>query len=352
MPLKVADFDYPLDKSLIAQDPLERRDRSRLMVMSRRDAAISHHLFAELPRLLRAGDLLVLNDTRVIPARFHCRRPSGGRIEGLFCREEAAGRWEVLLKGATRCRDGERLALERIEGVELVLTGDLGHGRWTVSVNPPRQAVEVLNRAGMTPLPPYIRGGREHAGDRERYQTVYAAAPGAVAAPTAGLHFTPALLEELSAHGIGQAYLTLHVGLGTFNPVKAEELAAHKMHAEWYDLPAATAEALNSARAKGGRIVAVGTTTLRVLETAAATGDLFAAGKGWTDIFIYHPYCFRAVDALVTNFHLPRSTLLMLVAAFCSPGDENGLPAILRAYAAAAERRYRFFSYGDAMLIE
>jgi len=376
-PLRAADFDYPLEEELIAQQPLERRDQSKLMRLCRSDGEISHHVFRELPALLRPGDLLVLNDTRVIPARITCRRSSGGRIEGLFLREVGPGRWEVMLKGAGRCRPGESLGLLGADET-LRLERNLGQGRWEVDVVRDEQrvtgpATELLERVGSPPLPPYIRrgGGGDQAGpadpskapsqtarpapsadDRVRYQTVYADRPGAVAAPTAGLHFTPELLNELQSVGMKLARVTLHVALGTFAPVKHEDLAEHPMHEEWYELTAPTAERLNAARAAGRRIVAVGTTSVRVLESAVSPDGHFAPASGWTRIFLYPPAAFRAVDALITNFHLPRSTLLMLVAAFCKPGSTEGLPMILQAYEEARRLRYRFYSYGDAMMIE
>ena len=364
MALHAADFDYPLDEALIAQQPLERRDESRLMVLNRSSGRVEHRVFRELPGLLRKGDLLVVNETRVVPARFFCRRRTGGRIEGLFLRQERTGAWEVLLKGAGRCRPGEELPLQpaaRPESavVSIRLVEGLGGGRWRVDVSPPREAMDILGRFGATPLPPYIRrAGREQEPlDRPRYQTVYASVPGAVAAPTAGLHFTPELIERLKDRGIQVAPLTLHVGPGTFQPVKEDDLWRHHMHAEWYDLPAGTADALNAARREARRIVAVGTTTLRVLETVAASAPErghppYAARSGWTDLFVYPPREFRSAGALITNFHLPRSSLLMLVAAFSSPGRTDGIETIRRAYAEAQRLRYRFYSYGDAMLIE
>jgi len=384
--LHTKDFDFPFDDALIAQVPLGGRDQSRLMMLKRPGGQVSHHCFADLPGLLRAGDLLVLNDTKVIPARFFARRQTGGRIEGLFLQERSVGLWEAMLKGADRCRAGQRMSLEN-SSVGLELRENLGQGRWLLACEPALPAVEVLEQAGLTPLPPYIRRMAKAAGvdsqadepaDRQRYQTVYAARPGAVAAPTAGLHFTPEVFEALAARGITTARVTLHVGAGTFLPVKADSLAEHTMHSEWYELTESTAAQLNAARAAGRRIVAVGTTSVRVLETVAAqqdpgtavpglsgmgpsgtrlsgTGDaagIFHACSGWTRIFIYPPYQFRAVDALITNFHLPKSTLLMLVAAFCAPGRTEGIDMIKSAYAQAVAERYRFFSYGDAMLIE
>ncbi len=361
MALHLREFDYDLPPERIAQHPLAQRDRSRLMVLHRDGGDVDHRQFADLPGLLVEGDLLVLNDTRVIPAKFSCRRKTGAKLEGLFLRETGEGVWEVLLKNAGRCRPGECLPMDRAGGVELELRENLGQGRWLLSPQPPGRAFEVLGRAGVTPLPPYIRrdDAPEQGGDRGSYQTVYADRPGAVAAPTAGLHFTQPLLDDLAGRGVETARVTLHVGLGTFAPVKSDDLAAHDMHAEWYEMSTETARRLNAARAASRRIIAVGTTAVRVLETVAAAaaateGDdwVFRPAAGWTDIFLYPPADFLAVDALITNFHLPQSTLLMLVAAFCAPGATEGLKIILDAYAEAIRREYRFYSYGDAMLIE
>jgi len=355
-----SDFDYPLDPKLIAQQPLPRRDESRLMVLRRKTGLTEFRVFSDLPSLLRPGDVMVVNNTRVIPARFFCRRGTGGRIEGLFLRQaprgQKPGEWLVLLKGAGRCRIGERLELVGAEcPVELELRENRGAGEWLVAANPPAPASEILARAGRTPLPPYIRrpgGADEPAADRDRYQTVYAASDGAVAAPTAGLHFTPEVIAALAARDIQTLTVTLHVGLGTFAPVKVEALADHPMHSEWYEMTAASAGALNAARDEGRRIVAVGTTSVRVLESVVGPDGRFEARSGWTDIFLYPPAKFGATDVLITNFHLPRSTLLMLVSAFCSPGRTEGMEMIRAAYAQAMAERFRFFSYGDAMLIE
>lgn len=351
--LRTSDFDYELDEGLIAQAPLEQRQQSRLMHLARGDGAVSHHVFADLPRLLRPGDLLVVNDTAVIPAKFHCRRVTGGKIEGLFLREAAPGTWEVMLKNAARCKVGQTIAFANDESTRLTLRESHGEGRWLVAVEPQSPAVDVLKRLGQPPLPPYIRRDATHdePQDRDRYQTVYARQAGAVAAPTAGLHFSHELLGQLGRAGIGLASVTLHVGMGTFLPVKAEDLAQHQIHAEWYELSEEAASQLRDAKRDGRRIVAVGTTSVRVLETVARGGSL-AASSGWTSIFIYPPAEFGAVDALITNFHLPRSTLLMLVAAFCRPGETGGIGMILDAYREAIRNRYRFYSYGDAMLIE
>jgi len=357
MSLILSDFDYRLPPEMIAQKPLQRRDDSRLMVLNRRDGSLSHRMFRDLPELLRGGDLLVLNDTRVVPARLAARRRTGARIAGLFLRELALGEWEVMLRGAGRCRPGE--PLELAAGLaEMTLRENLGSGAWRVSIAPAAPAAEMLEHAGGTPLPHYIRrpsGAKDDAADRERYQTVYAASPGAVAAPTAGLHFTPELLDGIREKGAETCAVTLHVGVGTFAPVKTQLVSRHRMHKEWYRLDSRAAEAVNLARRRGGRVVAVGTTALRVLETAArsaASDRKLEPSSGWTDLFIYPPADFLAAGALITNFHLPRSTLLMLAAAFCSPGSTEGVAMILSAYRQAVEAGYRFYSYGDAMLIE
>src|SRR5262245_35651502 len=339
-----ADFlDYPLPERLIAQEPAARRDASRLLVVRRPDASLEHRSFADLPELLSPGDLLVLNDTRVVPARLLGRRqPTGGKWEGLFLRVTAEGLWELLCQTRGRLSEGDVIAVEP-GPLRLVLAGRAG-GHWLARPDPPGDAAALLERHGHVPLPPYIRKGREQAGDRERYQTVFARAAGAVAAPTAGLHFTPDLLDRLERRDVGRAFVTLHVGLGTFGPIKTEDVTRHTMHREYGELPAETVAAVRGCKDRGGRVVAVGTTCIRVLETVAALGPL-RPWTGETELFIYPPYPFRCVDALVTNFHLPRSTLLLLVAAFA--GDE----LTRRAYAAAVEQEYRFYSYGDAMLI-
>jgi len=353
MGLPAKDFDYSLPPELVAQQPLEQRDRSRLMVLRRADGGVEHRVFSDLPALLRPGDVLVINDTRVIPARFFARRSTGGAIEGLFLGEGEPGCWKAMLKNAGKCQPGEQLDIEGAPGAHLVLRANLGGGRWTMQLSPPGPAADMLDKVGAAPLPPYIRRERSiDRADRQRYQTVYAARAGAVAAPTAGLHFTESLLAELARGNIETVNVTLHVGLGTFAPVKAEKLDEHEMHTERYELSAPAATALNAARADGRRIVAVGTTSVRVLETTADAAGRFTPAAGQTDIFIRPPHAFRAVDAMITNFHLPRSTLLMLVAAFCRPNGTEGVGMILDAYAKAVDAGYRFYSYGDAMLIE
>ena len=357
MALKPDDFDFELPAELIAQRPSDRRDASALLHLDRARGIWDDCGFRQLPQLLRRGDLLVMNDTLVIPARFCCTRSTGGRVEGLFLRTRGDRQWEVMLKNAGRCRIGE--SLEMIAGssadrIFIVLVENLGRGRWAVAPAGGGNALDILRDFGRTPLPPYIHRdlGDDDSDDRKRYQTIYASSPGAVAAPTAGLHFTGELFDALTAAGISTCRLTLHVGAGTFLPVKTDDLADHRMHTEVYELSSETARAINAARDEGRRIVAVGTTVVRVLETLSARSDRVAPASGTTDIFIYPPAEFRSVDALITNFHLPRSTLLMLVSAFCSPGATGGVEMILAAYRHAVESKYRFFSYGDAMLIE
>ncbi len=349
----VTDLDYDLPEHLIAQLPANPRDTSRLLVVNRQSAALVDMPFTALPRLLRAEDVLVLNDTRVIPARLVLRRATGGRFEGLFLRELTVGQWEIMVKGRGRIRPAECLALaEPAAGAEsptIRLEAACGNGVWQVAVEPPEPAEGLLRRVGHPPLPPYIHrlveGDTREPTDRDRYQTVYASAPGAVAAPTAGLHFTPAVLEEIARAGVATARVTLHVGVGTFAPIKVANLADHQMHAEWFDLSQDAAALIAERRRAGGRVVAVGTTSVRVLESAGQPDGTLRPGQGWTRLFCYPPYRFRCVDAMLTNFHLPRSTLLALVMAF------TGIETIRTAYAHAIREQYRFFSYGDAMLI-
>jgi S-adenosylmethionine:tRNA ribosyltransferase-isomerase len=343
--MRVDEFDYDLPVRLIAQTPLADRDTSRLLVVNRKDGSLTHHRFRDLPELLASGDLLILNDTRVVPARLLGRKArTGGAWEGLFLGVTAEGYWELLCRTRGALRAGDWIEIEP-GPLRLELVGKTPERHWLAKpVAASESALALLERHGRVPLPPYIRKGRAEPADRERYQTVYARVPGSAAAPTAGLHFTPEVLAACRQRGIDQAWLTLHVGAGTFQPVQVEEVEHHQMHREWGDLPSATVEAITACRRRGGRVVAVGTTSARVLETVAATGSL-APWSGSTSLFIRPPYTFRAVDALITNFHLPRSTLLMLVSAFA------GIDLIRRAYRMAVESEYRFFSYGDAMLI-
>lgn len=349
------ELDFELPGELIAQAPIEPRDASNLLVLDRAAGRIEHTIFRELPRLLRPGDVLVINDTRVIPARFFARRASGGRVEGFFLRDAGTG-WRVLLRPSARLSLDEQLTVldrrGRSTGQQLLIIERHDRGEWMIRAQGIADPLEFLDRFGSTPLPPYIRRpeGPEEA-DTQRYQTVYASAPGAVAAPTAGLHFTHSLMEKIVAGGVALARVTLHVGLGTFAPLDVEDLRHHAMHTETWRAGAATLRDLHAARLAGGRIVAVGTTAARVLESlplrlgdaSAPPGDVDLGGE--TAIFIFPPYEFRNVDAMITNFHLPRSTLLALVMALA------GVAPVRRAYAQAVERRYRFFSYGDAMFI-
>jgi S-adenosylmethionine:tRNA ribosyltransferase-isomerase len=345
-----SEFDFDLPTELIAQHPAEPRDRSRLMVVDRQRGTWEHRVFAELPSLLDPRDILVRNDTRVVPARLVGRREStGGRWEGLFLRRCPGGTWEILAKTRGRPATGEHVVVG--QGLRLMLEARGESGRWIVrpqsdpdSSEIPATTLALLEQHGQTPLPPYIRRGREGPGDRLAYQTVYARQPGSAAAPTAGLHFTPEVFDRLAGRGIDCVDLTLHVGLGTFRPIEADRLEDHVMHAEWAELSPATVARLEGRRRQGGRIVAVGTTSARTLETAAASGTLqpFA---GETSLFIRPGHVFHGLDALITNFHLPRSSLLVMIGALA------GVDLIRAAYADAVKERYRFFSYGDAMLI-
>jgi S-adenosylmethionine:tRNA ribosyltransferase-isomerase len=372
--VRTADFDFSLPPELIAQTPGAERDGSRLLVLNRAGGRREHRQFRELPALLRAGDLLVLNDSRVIPARLRGRKAdTGGDFEILLLEELGPLEWWTLLRPGKRVRPGSRLIFTDADGqitaltAEVVAKNDEGHCRLRFAGAP--SVLSAAERLGEVPLPPYIRreAGASAPEDRERYQTVYARQPGSVAAPTAGLHLTAALLDTLQGMGVGVAFVTLHVGIGTFAPVKADHLDTHRMHEERFSLPPETAAALNAAKAAGGRVVAVGTTTMRVLESVArgfydgfwgepaasapVGAPLPAVAAGRTRIFIRPPADFRVVDALITNFHLPQSTLLMLVSAFARPGETAGRDLILETYAEAVRERYRFFSYGDAMFI-
>ncbi|HWC06872.1 MAG TPA: tRNA preQ1(34) S-adenosylmethionine ribosyltransferase-isomerase QueA [Gemmatimonadota bacterium] len=356
--MRIDDYDYPLPPGRIAQRPVEPRDASRLLVLERSTGNRRDARFPEIVDVLAPGDLLVVNDTRVFPARLFATGEDGGRVEFLLTRpadtdepERASGtEWWALARPSRRARPGRRLAIVARAGtdaaVEVVEEAEAGVRRIRLDV--PDDPWDWITEHGHVPLPPYIHRPDDPA-DRDRYQTVYARRRGAVAAPTAGLHFTPELLNQLERRGIGRATVTLHVGPGTFRPVAAERVEDHAMEGEWYEVPAATAEALARARAAGGRIVAVGTTTVRALESAAAvrgrTAGLAGGVSGWTDLTIVPGHEFRLVDTMVTNFHLPRSSLLLLVAAFA------GRERVLDAYGHAVEAGYRFYSYGDAMLI-
>jgi S-adenosylmethionine:tRNA ribosyltransferase-isomerase len=343
-------YDYDLPAELIAQEPLAQRDDSRLLAVRRSDGAIAHRHVRDLPDILRPGDLLVVNDTRVVPARIVGRRVrTGGRWEGLYLKtDEATGAWQLLAQTRGRPEIGERIMLTGPDGEDAVaieLVGRSAGGAWLAVPEAPGQAVEILARIGRMPLPGYIRGGEERAGDRERYQTVFAQRSGSAAAPTAGLHFTERLLADLAARGVARAAVTLHVGLDTFRPIATDRIDDHPMHSEWCECPPETAAAVAAARARGGRVVAVGTTAVRTLETAARTGRI-SPWSGPTDLFIKPGFRFHAVDCLLTNFHMPRTTLMVLVSTFASRG------LVAAAYEAAIRERYRFLSYGDAMFIE
>ncbi len=401
--MRTADFDYELPPELIAQTPLSQRDQSRLLVLRQGSGQIAHRRFSDLLDYLRAGDVLVLNNSRVIPARLRgVNIHTGGQFEILLLEEKAVNDWWVMLRPGRRARLGTHMALRDRQGAPspvhatVVETNDEGHRRLQFAGVPDIAA--LLEQLGEAPLPPYIRrpdASRREA-DRQRYQTVFAERPGSVAAPTAGLHFTESLLEQIRRRGVQVCFLTLHVGLGTFAPVKTETLAAHRMHEEHYELGEETARVINAAKQAGRRVLAVGTTTLRVLESVAlsaghtsrpagretstprgpipgnrpdqrrpqppatkpssagpteARSFSVAAGSGRTRIFIFPPCDFKIADGLLTNFHLPRSTLLMLVSAFAVPKQTRGRDLVLAAYAEAVRRRYRFYSYGDAMLL-
>jgi S-adenosylmethionine:tRNA ribosyltransferase-isomerase len=350
--VKTADFDYQLPPELIAQTPIEPRDASRLMVLNRDTSEITHHHFRDLPSFLRPGDLLVYNESRVIPARLFARKPTGGKVEILLLRQRADDTWETLI-GGKRVRPGMHLTLlDGPEGepadaeAEVIEAGERGMRVLAFD----RPVLPLAGEVGTTPLPPYIHTPLK---DADRYQTIYARVPGSAAAPTAGLHFTPELLHELREMGVRSALVNLHIGLDTFRPVSEEDIEDHHMHTEHALLTEKAAAQINQAQAEGGRVIAVGTTSVRVLETAAVRKSQISNLKpqtlkpfeGETDLFIYPGYQFRAVEAMITNFHLPRSTLLMLVAAFA------GKELLDRAYAEAIRERYRFYSFGDAMLI-
>lgn len=340
--LLLSDFDYALPESLIAQQPVFPRDASRLMVIDRGAGAISHSRFSRMGELLRPGDLLVVNNTRVIPCRLPARRRGGGKAEVFLVAEQGINRWEALVRGAGG--PGRTLLIGNDSGIsaEIVSAGEGGTVTVRFTGTPDIRA--ELSRIGRTPLPPYIRRQADDA-DRERYQTVFARRDGAAAAPTAGLHFTDELLAALRSKSVEIAAVTLHVGPGTFQPIREEQLARHRMHPERYEVAEDAALSINRARDEGRRIIAVGTTCVRTLESAADPDGSVAAGSGQTSLFIVPGYRFRTVDGMITNFHLPRSTLLLLVAAFA------GRERMLDAYRSAVEAGYRFYSYGDAMLI-
>ena len=341
----VSEFDYELPGERIAQEPLPERDASRLLVLDRATGAVSHREFRDLPELLRAGDLAVFNRSRVLPARLLGTRGKGGDAEILLLRDRGEGKWEAMVRPGRYLRPGQRVTIDEDFSVVIETEALAADGRRRVClISRRRDVAGAIERCGHVPLPPYVRRP-DRPEDRERYQTVYAREPGSVAAPTAGLHFTPALLERLRAGGVQAAEVVLHVGPGTFRPVMVDDVADHRLPPEPYEVPEETARAVAAARASGGRVIAVGTTSARTLEGTASAEAVIAAGAGETDLVIVPGHRFRVVDALLTNFHLPRSSLLLLVAAFA--GREN----VLAAYAEAIRRGYRFYSYGDAMLV-
>lgn len=341
--MDIAEFDFHLPEQLIAQTPLKNRSSSRLMVLDKNLQTIQHKHFSDIIHYLNRGDCLVLNNTKVLPARLYgIKKDTGAKIEVLLLHQAEKDVWETLVKPAKRIKQGTEI----IFGDGLLTATcleELDHGGRMLNFHYDGIFYEVLDKLGEMPLPPYIK---EQLPEKERYQTVYAKEEGSAAAPTAGLHFTEELLQNIKDKGVTIAYVTLHVGLGTFRPVSAETVEEHEMHKEFYSLSAETAKVLNETRRNGGKIIAVGTTSTRTLETIARDYDgIFTESRGWTDIFIYPPYRFRAIDGLITNFHLPKSTLIMLVSAFA------GKEFIMKAYEEAVKEKYRFFSFGDAMLI-
>jgi len=355
--VQTADFHFALPPELIAQQPAPRRDESRLLVLHRRDGGVEHRKFRDLLEMFGRGDVLVLNNSRVIPARLRgANARSGGKFEMLLLEAIGLNDWWAMLRPGKNARLGTKIVLCDTQRKPTTIVATVaevnaeGHRRLKFSGTP--DLSHELDSLGEIPLPPYIGRERQWPEDRERYQTVFAEPAGSVAAPTAGLHFTKSLLDEIRARGVNVCFVTLHVGPGTFAPVKAETLAAHKMHEERYEVGEAAARSINEAKTSGRRVIAVGTTSLRVLEDVAAQNHgKVNAGKGKTGIFIHPPRDFSIVDALLTNFHLPCSTLLMLVSAFAAPGETRGREVVLATYAEAIRERYRFFSYGDAMLI-
>lgn len=340
--MRTSDFYYDLPQELIAQEPLAVRSNSRLMVLDKNNGKIEHKHFYDIADMLNEGDTLILNDTKVLPARLYgVKEETGGAIEFLLLHKNTLDTWEVILKPGRKAKPGARFVFGNGE-LKAEILEVINDGNRLVKFEYEGVFEEVLDRLGEMPLPPYITKKLE---DKDRYQTVYAKHPGSAAAPTAGLHFTPELMEKIRNKGVNIGYVTLHVGLGTFRPVKADEISEHKMHSEFYVLSKETAELVNRTKASGKRVISVGTTATRVLETVGAENSILSEKTGWTDIFIYPGKEFNVIDALITNFHLPESTLVMLVSALA--GREN----VLNAYNEAVQEKYRFFSFGDAMFI-
>ena len=356
--MRTADFHFDLPPDLIAQQPAAHRDGSRLLVLERKSGKITHRQFPNLLEFLKSGDVLVLNNSRVIPARLHgANEKTGGKFEILLLEENAPNDWWAMMRPGKRAKIGTKIRLQEKNGaltnIFATVTAVNAEGHRRLQFSGAKNLFQELDKLGEMPLPPYIERAAEKAEDRERYQTVYAQAAGSVAAPTAGLHFTPELLDKIRARGVKICFVTLHVGAGTFLPVKVENIAEHKMHAEHFEIGKETVAAVNAAKKSGHRVIAVGTTATRTLETVARlNAGILIVYAGKTNIFIFPPAEFQIVDALLTNFHLPESTLLMLVSAFAAPGEKTtGRELILIAYAEAIREKYRFFSYGDAMLI-
>ncbi|MEG6617086.1 tRNA preQ1(34) S-adenosylmethionine ribosyltransferase-isomerase QueA [Peptococcaceae bacterium 1198_IL3148] len=343
---KLTDYDYYLPEELIAQEPIDKRDQSRLLVMYKDTDLIEHRHFKDIIKYLKPNDTLVLNETKVLPARiFGIRQNTGAKIEVLLLKQLSADRWEVLVKPGKRAQVGDKILFyndqqQQLMAADILEKTDVG-GR-ILQFKYQGSFLEILDRIGAMPLPPYIK---KELQDKQRYQTVYAQVEGSAAAPTAGLHFTPELLQQLKDKGINIAKILLHVGLGTFRPVNVDDIREHAMHSEYYEISPQAADTINQTKRRGGRVIAVGTTSVRTLETTADERGMVHAGSGYTDIFIYPGYVFKCVDAMVTNFHLPKSTLMMLISALA------GREKILATYKVAVEQKYRFFSFGDAMLI-
>ena len=339
--MKTSDFNFELPEELIAQTPLERRDSSRLLTLDKNTGAVGHHHFYDLPDFLRPGDCLVLNDSRVLPARLIGHRPTGGTCEVLLLVDRGEGCWECLVRPGKKLRTGAQIIFGQGQ-LTATIERELEDGKRLVQFHYQGIFLEILEELGKMPLPPYIT---HQLKDKSRYQTVYAKHDGSAAAPTAGLHFTQELLQEIQDMGVTIAHVTLHVGLGTFRPVKVDTIEEHHMHSEFYVVEEEEAKKINDTKKNGGRVICVGTTSCRTLESATGEDGVLKAGSGWTDIFIYPGYRFKILDCLITNFHLPESTLVMLVSALA--GREH----ILNAYQEAIKERYRFFSFGDAMFI-
>ena len=339
--MKTSDFNFELPEELIAQTPLERRDSSRLLTLDKNTGAVGHHHFYDLPDFLRPGDCLVLNDSRVLPARLIGHRPTGGTCEVLLLVDRGEGCWECLVRPGKKLRTGAQIIVGQGQ-LTATIERELEDGKRLVQFHYQGIFLEILEELGKMPLPPYIKAELEN---QERYQTVYSKVVGSAAAPTAGLHFTPELLDNIQEMGVKVCYVTLHVGLGTFRPVKAEDIRDHEMHSEFCMISQETADIINETKRNGGRVICVGTTSCRTIESFAAEDGTMTQRSGWTNIFIYPGYRFKVLDALVTNFHLPQSTLIMLVSALA--GREH----VLNAYQEAVKEKYRFFSFGDAMFI-